>query len=254
MFQTSKTGAAGEEVRFSAGMRQTAARRILPVFLPFRGCPSHCVYCAQDRQTGTGRENSIENILEKAAENIRNDTQEIAFYGGTFTAMPATDRQLCLSFFASMRKKCKSLSARCSTRPDALSPDILDELKDAGIGLIELGIQSFSDSALALSRRGYAGRDALEGCRRVLEAGFGLGIQLLPGMPGSTPEIFLHDAETTLALRPACMRFYPCLVPEGTVLAQWFRKGLYRPWSQEETVAALGRGLSMAWKAGVPCS
>ncbi len=252
MFQIPKRSVSCGEIRFPAGTRPAAARRILPVFLPFLGCPSHCVYCAQDRQTGAGRENNIELILENAAEKINGDTEEIAFYGGTFTAMPAADRQRCLSFFASMRKKCKSLSARCSTRPDALSPDILAELKEAGIGLIELGIQSFSDRALALSRRGYTGKEAMEGCRRVQEAGFGLGIQLLPGMPGSTPEIFLGDAETALSFTPACMRFYPCLVPEGTVLAQWFKKGMYRPWSQEQTVATLGRALSLAWRAGVP--
>ena len=240
------------EARFPAGMRPAEQRRILPVFLPFRGCPSHCVYCAQDRQTGAGGGSSVRRILDEAEARLNGSIGEIAFYGGTFTAMPAADRRQCLDFFAAAQKRIIGIAARCSTRPDALAAGVLDELRQSGLGLIELGIQSFSGEALALSRRGYAGETAKEGCRRVLDAGFGLGIQLLPGMPGCTPDVFLRDVEIALSFRPACMRFYPCLVPEGTALAQWFRQGRYRPWTQEETVFALGRGLLMAWRAGVP--
>lgn len=117
---------------------------------------------------------------------------------------------------------------------------------------MELGIQSFDDEALALSRRGYSGSGAEAGCRAVAGAGLSLGIQLLPGMPGSTPEVFLADVEKALSLSPACLRFYPCLVPEGTVLARWYREGSYRPWSVEDTVRTLGTALHMAWKARVP--
>ena len=76
-----------------------------------------------------------------------------------------------------------------------------------GIDLVELGIQSFDDKALSLSRRGYTGKDAEAGCLAVTEAGLRLGIQLLPGMPGSSPDIFLADVRKALSLSPACLRF-----------------------------------------------
>lgn len=177
---------------------------------------------------------------------------ELAFYGGTFTAIPEKERQLCLSFLDQMREEHLVDRARCSTRPDALSPLTLEELRHHGVELVELGIQSFCDDALARSRRGYTGQQALEGCGIVQDAGLQLGIQLLPGMPGCSPEIFLEDTAQALALRPACIRFYPCLVPEGTVLAHWWRSGAYQPWSLEETVHTLGRALAMAWEARIP--
>jgi histone acetyltransferase (RNA polymerase elongator complex component) len=86
----------------------------------------------------------------------------------------------------------------------------------------------------------------------VQEAGLELGIQLLPGMPGSTPGVFIKDAELAWDLRPSCLRFYPCLVPAGTVLARWLEEGRYTPWSIEETTATLGRALARAWEANVP--
>ena len=83
-------------------------------------------------------------------------------------------------------------------------------------------------------------------------AGLSLGIQLLPGMPGSTPDVFLDAVRTALSLSPACLRFYPCLVPEGTTLARWFREGRFAPWTVEQTVRTLGEALNMAWQAQVP--
>lgn len=246
-------------ISFPIGARQKRAKSVCPVFLPFSGCPMHCVYCAQDRQTGAGNSVEISSILENSAKIFSElapcapgETRELAFYGGTFTALPAEERRACLALLDELRASGRFTHARCSTRPDALSEDIFKELKAHGVDLIELGIQSFDDSALAASRRGYDGESALRACRMVQDAGFELGIQLLPGMPGNTPSTFIKDAEQALSLRPSCLRFYPCLVPEGTVLARWFKDGRYAPWSLEDTVSTLGRALARAWEEGVP--
>ena len=245
-------------VSFGVGVRQKRAKSVHPVFLPFSGCPMHCVYCAQDRQTGTSLSpiptliGEHRKALSSLAPCAPGQTRELAFYGGTFTALPADERRACLGLLDELRASGRITHARCSTRPDALSPGILEELEAHGIDLVELGIQSFDSAALAASRRGYDAEAAVQACRTVQEAGFGLGIQLLPGMPGSSPEVFIKDVEQALALRPSCLRFYPCLVPAGTVLARWLEEGRYRPWSLEDTVAVLGRALALAWEAGVP--
>lgn len=246
-------------VTFKVGERQKRANRIIPVFLPFSGCPMQCVFCAQDRQTGSPAPSPVPTILAKAEALLaalqscsQSDSRELAFYGGTFTALPTEERTACLSFLHRMQDAGLITHARCSTRPDALSPSVLTALKAHDITLIELGIQSFDSDALATSRRGYDGRLAQEACQRILDAGFELGIQLLPGMPGTTPDIFLKDVELTLGFQPSCLRFYPCLVPDGTVLARWFREGKYQPWSLEETIQTLGQALHLTWEKNVP--
>ncbi|WP_418764089.1 elongator complex protein 3 [Mailhella sp.] len=248
-----------EHIRFRTGAKQRRAQRIIPVFLPFLGCPGHCVFCAQDRQTGKNASQGVASILSEARAATAllapcgpGQSRELAFYGGTFTAIPAEDRRACLDFLATLRQEGRVTLARCSTRPDALSPSVLDELSANGVDLVELGIQSFNDKALELSRRGYDGRAAMDGCRAVRDAGLKLGVQLLPGMPSCSPEVFLDDVRRALDLAPACLRFYPCLVPEGTTLARWFREGSFSPWTLEETVRALGEALNLAWQADVP--
>lgn len=249
-------------LRFSVGRHLRRADRILPVFLPFAGCPGRCVFCAQDRQTGTGEDvgaalDHAAVALEETAARGASGGVELAFYGGTFTALPPAPREAALTLFTRYRARGVVSHGRCSTRPDALNAaadgvPVLDRLAGAGLDLVELGVQSFDDTALTLSRRGYDGRAAEAGCRAVRRAGLALGIQLLPGMPGVTPEVFLRDVDRALALHPACLRFYPCLVPEGTGLAALWRAGRYAPWSAEDTVSALGEGLRRAWAAGVP--
>ena len=246
-----------ENVVFPLGAELRRSGRIVPVFLPFLGCPGRCVFCAQDAQTGSTGRFSLHAVLEEASRVLEEahavgERCELAFYGGTFTALPARERQACLDFLDREKALGHVDCARCSTRPDALDPDVLDELAQHGIDLVELGIQSFCDEALALSRRGYSAETALSACRKLSERGFLFGVQLLPGMPGSTPEVFLRDVETAAGLGPACMRFYPCLVPEGTELARWYRQGIYEPWSVAQTAEVLGRALALAWQSGIP--
>lgn len=277
-------------LRFSVGVKQARACRIQPIFLPFAGCPQRCVFCAQDKQTGhncLSDEKKLFNFLLSTHQILTNiptsrptfedkehfcaqnsvaphpllDTfhhstlskpPELAFYGGTFTALAPIMLEQCLDFYTRMHQENIVSCGRCSTRPDAVSPQELQPLSDAGLDLVELGVQSFDNAALQQSQRGYTSEQAWQGCQNVKEAGLKLGIQLLPGMPGVSPEIFLRDVESALSCQPDCLRFYPCLVPDGTQLAKRWRQGTYAPWSLEETVDTLGQGLCMAWKAHVP--
>ena len=249
---------------------QTHARQaVVPVFLPFRGCPVRCVFCAQDVQTGIadarhpqGAESPCDTgvaaVLHEARQNLHQrhaaglPPAELAFYGGTFTALPKEDLAACLHVAREALEQGWISSFRCSTRPDRVDAAMLERLRAAGCGVVELGVQSFADSALAASRRGYSGATALAACASVREAGLKLGVQLLPGMPGHTPAHFAHDVPAALAAGAQMLRFYPCLVLEGTGLAALWRAGSYAPWTIETTLDALAGGWLEAARAGVP--
>lgn len=250
------------EAAVEGGMSSALFRpRILPLFMPFAGCPHRCLFCAQDRQTGHSADVSVLRSLALLLQSLEKEQQaagdafrpaEIAFYGGTFTALPDEIQLACLEMTAEGKNKGLVCRVRCSTRPDALHLNALSILKNKGLDLVELGVQSFHTGALEISQRGYTGETARKGCGLVTEAGLDLGIQLLPGMPGSTPERFLEDAREALAFSPACLRFYPCLVVDGTPLAFLWKKGGYEPWDTETTISALGAALAQAWERRIP--
>ena len=228
-----------------------------------------CVFCAQDVQTGIGgcqnpdrvessRAASVEGLLLAARENLRlrhesgQAAAELAFYGGTFTALPEEDLAACLDLACEAQQKGWISSFRCSTRPDRVDAPILERLRAAGCGVVELGVQSFADSALAASRRGYTGGAAQAACALVRAANLKLVVQLLPGMPGHSTQFFRDDVPTALAAGAQMLRFYPCLVLEGTGLAAMWREGSYKPWPLEDTLESLAHGWLMAAQANVP--
>ena len=261
-------------LQWDCGQGKTRVRTpVVPVFLPFRGCPVRCVFCAQDVQTGLADANplpgtaaqavpqvstGIAQVLNEARQNLwhRHDAghppAELAFYGGTFTALPESELAACLDLAREALEQGWISSFRCSTRPDRVDAPTLLRLRSAGCGVVELGVQSFNDSALAASRRGYTGATALAACATVRAAGLKLGVQLLPGMPGHNPQHFAHDVPTALAAGAHMLRFYPCLVLEGTGLAAMWREGSYKPWPLEATLDALAQGWLEAMRAGVP--
>lgn len=228
---------------------------IIPVFLPFAGCPFRCVFCAQDAQSGVApdtAENTLQS-LRNALEQRRRQNRapaELGFFGGTFTALPPSLRRACLELTQDAIRAGDIRAARCSTRPDAVDAVGLLELADAGFTTVELGIQSFDETALAAARRGYGAKTALAACALVRRAGLTLGVQLLPGMPGVSPEIFLRDVHTALEAGATLLRFYPCQVIGGTALARQWEEGHFTPWSLEETLPALARGWLAAHDAG----
>ncbi|CAK7056693.1 MAG: hypothetical protein DELT_01260 [Desulfovibrio sp.] len=231
--------------------------RILPVFIPFMGCPSRCVFCSQELQSGTSCR-PLDAVLREAAASLENATTraeqplEIAFYGGTFTLLPLEDQLACLALAARYKKLGLVTKIRASTRPDAVPPALCRTLAAEGLDMLELGVQSFSDAALGASNRGYTGETARQGCETVQESGLELGIQLMPGMPGMDTLDFSRDWRTALTLAPRALRLYPCLVLANTPLAALYAAGEFTPWMLEDTVPQLADALLGAWRAGVP--
>ena len=234
--------------------------RILPMFLPQAGCVRRCVYCAQEAQTATAR-----SALSVAYRRFSTELEErfalfekgevkpvaVAFYGGTFTALPQEWRERFLALVSGYRVQGMITHVRCSTRPDAVSPELLGGMREQGLDMVELGVQSFFDAVLQRAGRGYTGDVAQQACSTVRDSGMELGIQLLPGLPDHTEEMFAEDVMRTCDIRPDVVRIYPCIVLPGTELAAWHANGSYSPWTLEQSVSAVSRALVLLWQRGV---
>ncbi len=65
---------------------------IIPIFVPHLGCPNDCIFCNQKSISGQ-KENmtkeKAKKIIEEYLETIKNEEAEVevAFYGGSFTAI-----------------------------------------------------------------------------------------------------------------------------------------------------------------------
>lgn len=211
------------------------------IFVPHIGCPHMCSFC--DQRTISGAKTAptaeyTEKVCAEASENFkrRSMTGEIAFFGGSFTAIP---REYMLSLLKAAEKYVDGeyiTGIRLSTRPDAIDREILDILSENRVTAIELGVQSMDERVLMLNRRGHTAEDVVKATKLIREYPFELGHQVMPGLYGDTPEGALKTAKKIVELAPDTSRIYPTLVIEGTRLAELYHEGLYEPMSVETAV------------------
>lgn len=213
---------------------------IIPIFVPHKGCPHDCIFCNQKKITGQVEETSIESVELKIQEYLKtippNIKPDVAFYGGSFTAidievqsklLKAANKYIQLGFINSIR---------ISTRPDCITQKILDNLKKYGVRVIELGIQSMDDSVLAFSRRGHDSKDVIKAVSLIKENKFILGVQMMIGLPGDNYNKCLQTALSLIDLHPQIARIYPALVVRDTYMEDLYKKKEYKTLELTEAV------------------
>jgi len=226
--------------------------RIYPVFLENAGCPERCVFCAQDRSAPGTRLDPA--VIQERLEAILPDvgSGEIAFYGGSFTLLPAPLQDALLAVAVRLVAAGRAAGIRVSTRPDGLAESQIRRLVEAGATTVELGCQSFSAAVLKACRRSYDPGEVAVAVAALRTSGMRVGLQLMPGLPGADDIEARASLHSALTLRPDFLRIYPALVLRGTPLEVLWRQGLYRPWSLSRTIREGARLLADAHVSGVP--
>lgn len=189
---------------------------------------------------------TVETALKK-----KNFDFEIAFFGGSFTAI---DREYMLELLQAAYPYVKSgqvRGIRISTRPDCIDTEILDILKAYGVTSIELGAQSMDDGVLKANRRGHTAQDVADASGLIQSYGFELGLQMMTGLFTDTQEKAVETAERIIALAPETVRIYPTVVLKNTYLAELYEKGVYTPLNVEESVELCARLVPMFENADI---
>jgi histone acetyltransferase (RNA polymerase elongator complex component) len=261
---------------------------IIPFFIPHAGCPHQCVFCNQKKITGEQKRPDpasisvkIEIFLNTSAQSSKakavipgvtrnpapiknpldsrlrgNDEQckkdvHVAFYGGSFTALPFEQQQSYLGAVEPFISSGRINGIRLSTRPDCINREILALLREYHVKTIELGAQSMDDHVLARSGRGHTASDTVNAVGLLKECGFVIGLQLMPGLPGDSAEGFHQSVAQVIALKPDFVRLYPVLVIKGTPLEELYNTGRYTPLSLDDAISLCHSALMSFEQAGI---
>ena len=218
----------------------TPRRRIIPVFVPHLGCPHMCVFCNQRRISGEqspAGAGDVERAVTAGLERLGdNETATLAFYGGSFTAIPAREQEELLGAALPFLRSGRIGDIRLSTRPDAIDEETLDRLERYAVRTVELGVQSMDEEVLRLSERGHSARDAQIAAAMVKDRGFELILQMMTGLPGDTLEKSVATAGKFIKMRPDGVRIYPTVIIRDTPLYDMWLSGAYRQHTVEEAV------------------
>ena len=234
----------------------SARAYILPVFVPHWGCPHACVFCNQRRISGAVMPATAEDvkkaIQEAAAFLPKGGKRQLAFYGGSFTAIPVKEQEALLGAAKEAMDRSEIDSIRLSTRPDAIDGAALSRLKAYSVETIELGAQSMDDKVLHLSERGHTAHDVERASELIKAAGFQLILQMMTGLPGTSDESDIETARRLIALKPDGVRIYPTVIVRDTALCDMWQAGAYEEHTVEDAVRVCAKIVPLFEKAGIP--
>lgn len=230
-------------------------RLIIPIFIPFGGCPHQCVFCDQKGITGSSDLPAIDEVKSTIETYLSTwkgtGLKEAAFYGGSFTGLPLESQKAYLEAAGEFLGSGRLDSLRLSTRPDYIDKDIVEFIKSRGVGTVELGVQSMDDEVLRKSGRGHTARHTQEAVSLLKETGLSVGLQFMPGLPGDTRQSVLNTVREVIGLKPDFVRIYPSLVLKDTPLHKMYIAGDYRPWDMDEMISVCAEAKRLLDDAGV---
>lgn len=212
-----------------------------------------CSFCNQHIISGkvkTAEPKDVEEAV-KIALSHGCESAQLAFFGGSFTAIERDYMTELLSAAKPFVDDGSISGIRISTRPDAIDDEILDLLARYGVEAIELGAQSMDDRVLFKNHRSHTADDVRNAAALIHRHGFELGLQMMTGLYGDTDQGAIYTAEEIAKLRPETVRIYPTVVLEGTELAKLYKSGEYVPQTLDEAVSLCSKLLLFFESVGI---
>ncbi len=198
---------------------------LLYIHIPF--CRRKCHYCAFFSRSHTPElERSYLEALEKetlirGAQVRGKRVTSIYLGGGTPTLLSLSTLAWIIDLAAARFSLDHDLEFTIEANPETiLDKSYTKALKTLGVNRLSLGVQTLDHETLIKLGRGHTPDQALRAAGIVREAGLGnLGLDLIWGLPGQTPESWLADLRTLVRLNPEHISCYGLALEPGTPLA-----------------------------------
>lgn len=208
------TGSRGMAMQRGRPDLDSLAMDDLGVYLHVPFCRRPCFYCPYFKETYNERK------ARSYADAVR---EEIAFYaprlasmqvtdfyigGGTPTTMLGSGLEDIINEVRESFEVCCHVSSE--THPNDVTPDMIAQLKQLGVGSVSMGVESFSDGHLEKIGRPYDSGTAQQAVKLLMDSGFDcVNIDLMFGLPDQETGDVRRDIETALSLDVDQISAYP---------------------------------------------
>lgn len=193
--------------------------------IPF--CINKCSYCdftsfAQPEITPASYVELLLAELRLRVKRLEPLACPTLYFGGGTPSLLTPDQISRL--IAAVREQCsieKAAEITLEANPGTVTLESLLGYLAAGVNRLSIGIQSLDDRQLALLGRIHSAEEAVAAFRMARSAGFSnIGIDLMHGLPGQTPESWQLTLREAIAMKPEHVSVYGLSVEEGTPFAQ----------------------------------
>lgn len=181
-----------------------------------RGCPFMCTFCAGKLISGRNlRKRTPENVI-KEIKLLYDDygIREFHVIDDNFTL----DKEFAKEFLVQLKKLNLDISWAVpnGVRVDTLDDEMLELMKETGLYLVSLGIESGSDRILKLMRKNTTVDKIREGVRKIRKHGIDIAGFFIVGFPGETVEDINNTIRFSLELDLIRANFFTYLPFPGT--------------------------------------
>lgn len=194
--------------------------------IPF--CPSRCAYCSFIAQDAHHREAWLEPYVEAMLEETRRtfaqpDSRSTTFYlgGGTPTSLPThLFERLLIGLKVLLPLHPQAEITVEAGRPDTITREKLQLIKDFGATRICINPQTFHDATLQRIGRRHTVDQTYDAMALARQLGFDhINMDLIAGLPGETPDDFADSVEKLLELEPESVTVHTLAIKRSSRLA-----------------------------------
>ena len=203
--------------------------KALYLHIPF--CRARCAYCDFDTRAYGACELDVlaEAYCEQLTKRLEAfgvagalaEVETVYIGGGTPSALGERLPEL----VRSVRRWCAPVELTCEANPESFTGKLAEELAEAGVTRISLGVQSLVDTELRAIGRIHDAEHALDAIARAKRFGFSTSCDLMCGLLGQTLDSWKRTLGTAIAADPDHVSVYPLQVEEGTPLERRIEAG-----------------------------
>lgn len=177
------------------------------------GCPYSCIFCVM-RET-RWRSRSVENVMEEII-HLKNEhhIKCIFFMDETFTMDRQRTEDLCKALLDAEI----NLTWYTSTRVDKVDKELLELMRKSGCRAISFGIESGNQQILDHTKKGVKVEQAMNAIKKVKEAGMGVHLSFIVGLPGENLKTFQETLDFVEKASPTMAQFNVAVPYPGTPL------------------------------------
>lgn len=213
----------------------------IAIYLGMAFCPTRCFYCSFAANPIMGNKKLVSPYLEALIYEIREmknyvkernlNIESVYFGGGTPTAVNNEEFEIVMkeAYEAFVKdKNVKEFTVECG-RPDSITREKLQTMKNYEVTRISINPQSMNDDTLKIIGRGHNSNDVIEKFNLAREMGFNdINMDMIIGLPGEGVKEVLHTKEEILKLRPDSLTVHGLSLKRASILYENFvlKKGI----------------------------
>ena len=205
------------------------------------GCSHNtCAFCDMydDKHFAMRPMNEIREDFEMARQLYRH-VERVFLADGDALMRKTDDLVQILGLIYGLFPECQRVT--CYASPTSLqvkSEDDLRLLRERGLQMVYMGLESGSDKVLTLMRKGHPAAEIIEMGQKVRRNGMALSVTAITGLGG--PELLeehaVKTAEAFNAMNPEYPGMLTLMVEPGTPLYDWVHDGSFRLLDQHQVL------------------